>query len=213
MDPQVVSQETTTDLCRGFMWYSRLHILARWWWSSEVEVWSLILFKDHERYWKCRSFQDLSSSVYMTCIDLLLYSATWLKRILRVQIIYFFRFPIIFLYMTTILQSIELWLYTMWFINILVWGYAVYAIYRVCKFIVKNWRTLWEQWKMNDLRIIQSFSSLVVLLMLLFADIWAMSYYVAHTLAPLEFFYYTFDAAVVHHILMELYRMEIASSK
>ena len=88
----------------------------------------------------------------------------------------------------------------------------MYAIYRVLKFTIKVAPTMGTMGKLNDMRVIQCFSSIAVLVMFLAADVWAISYYTQHALAPLEFFYYAFDTVVIHHLLSELARMEYANT-
>lgn len=97
------------------------------------------------------------------------------------------------------------WLYTMWMVNIIVGIYAWYVIYEYWFFIKKNIHSFWEI-KIVTSRLVQSFSWILVAMMFLWADLWAMLYYTTHALSPLEFFFYAFDAAVMRHLSDEARR-------
>lgn len=103
------------------------------------------------------------------------------------------------------LANFSQWLYTMWLVNILVGIYACYVIYQYGTFLKDHMSKFWDQ-KQVTWRILQAFSGIIVVVMFLWADMWAMSYYTVHTLGPLEFFFYAFDAAVLRHLSEEANR-------
>ena len=91
------------------------------------------------------------------------------------------------------------WLYAMWIINISIWLYAIYVVSKYIFFIKENYNAFWEN-KVITQRLLWSFSGIAVCFMFLYADIWAMFYYIVHPLSPLEFFFYAFDAVVIRHL-------------
>ena len=111
-------------------------------------------------------------------------------------------------YMSTLHQMLlnfSEWLYTMWIVNIVVGIYACYVIYQYSSFIKQRIHSFWEI-KITTSRLVQAFSWILVAVMFLWADMWAMLYYTTHALSPLEFFYYAFDAAVMRHLSDEARR-------
>ena len=112
----------------------------------------------------------------------------------------------------SLVHVISAWLYTMWFINIAVWSYAILTMYKIIRCLSSMIRNLGKNWRLYDMQILQLFSAICVLVMFLSADVWAMSYYTKHALAPLEYFFYAFDTAVIYHLSSELERIEYFNS-